>query len=216
MPLSLLLVVNSLFQICYDKLGASRANTACWQLVNRFVTICLQTCNNLCVFTRVYDSACTKNNREKLWNRSDKIKAENESSKLYARMCCVNMRMKIQMHKEKARFSRNPLSLWNRVKHYVHFVERIWRHPKGEPSSYPSQTVSDPLNKQVSVIDNRQWSQETNPFCFQRLRRRCSAGIAANRRHNVELSDSLSRTVAYVAKTPLPKICDVPDVKTRV
>ena len=56
MPSSLLQVVNSLFQTCYNKLGTSRANTTCWQLVNRFVTICLQTCNNLCVFTRVVAS----------------------------------------------------------------------------------------------------------------------------------------------------------------
>ena len=27
--------------------------TTCEQLVNRFVTTCLQTCDNLCVFTRV-------------------------------------------------------------------------------------------------------------------------------------------------------------------
>ena len=53
MPSSLLQVVNTLFQTCYNKLGTSSANTTCWQLVNRLVTICLQTCNNLCVFTRV-------------------------------------------------------------------------------------------------------------------------------------------------------------------
>ena len=55
MPSSLLQVVNNLFQTCYNKLGTSRANTTCWQLVNRLVTTCLQTCNNLCVFTRVSD-----------------------------------------------------------------------------------------------------------------------------------------------------------------
>jgi flagellar biosynthesis component FlhA len=36
-----------------QQLGTSSANTTCRQLVNRFVTTCLQTCNNLCVFTRV-------------------------------------------------------------------------------------------------------------------------------------------------------------------
>jgi hypothetical protein len=51
MPSSLLQVVNSVFQTSYNKLGTSSANTTCWQLVNRFVTTCLQTCNNLCVFT---------------------------------------------------------------------------------------------------------------------------------------------------------------------
>ena len=53
MPSSLLQVVNNLFQTCYNKLGTSSANTTCWQLVNRLVTTCLQTCNNLCVFTLV-------------------------------------------------------------------------------------------------------------------------------------------------------------------
>jgi hypothetical protein len=53
MPSSLLQVVNSLFQTCYNKLATSSANTTCWQLVNRFVTTCLQTCYKLCVFTRV-------------------------------------------------------------------------------------------------------------------------------------------------------------------
>ena len=52
---SLLQVVNNLFQTCDNKLGPSSANTTCWQLVNRLVTTCLQTCNNLCVFTRVVD-----------------------------------------------------------------------------------------------------------------------------------------------------------------
>ena len=54
MPSSLLQVVNNLFQTCHNKLGTSRANTTCWQLVNRLVTTCLQTWNNLCVFTLVY------------------------------------------------------------------------------------------------------------------------------------------------------------------
>ena len=49
MPSSLLQVVNNLFQTCYNKLGTSSANTTCWQLVNRLVTTCLQTCNNLCI-----------------------------------------------------------------------------------------------------------------------------------------------------------------------
>ena len=53
MSSSLLQVVNNFFQTCYNKLGTSSANTTCWQLVNRLVTTCLQTCNNLCVFTRV-------------------------------------------------------------------------------------------------------------------------------------------------------------------
>jgi hypothetical protein len=35
-----------------QQLGTSSANTICRQLVNRFVTTCLQTCNNLCVLTR--------------------------------------------------------------------------------------------------------------------------------------------------------------------
>jgi hypothetical protein len=52
----LLQVVNSLFQTCYNNWEqAVRA-----QLVdkNRFVTTCLLTCNNLCVFTCVvrYDT----------------------------------------------------------------------------------------------------------------------------------------------------------------
>jgi hypothetical protein len=40
-----------------QQLETSSANTTCRQLVNRFVTTCFQTCNNLCVFTcvsRVY------------------------------------------------------------------------------------------------------------------------------------------------------------------
>jgi hypothetical protein len=60
MPSSLLQVVNSLFQTCYNKLGTSSANTTCRQLVNRFVTTCLQTCYNLCVFTCVLDFYCTR------------------------------------------------------------------------------------------------------------------------------------------------------------
>ena len=52
MPSSLLQVVNNLFQTCCNKLGTSSANTTCWQLVNRLVTNCLQTCYNLFVFTR--------------------------------------------------------------------------------------------------------------------------------------------------------------------
>jgi hypothetical protein len=36
-----------------QQLGTSSAKTTCWQLVNRFVTTCLQTCNNLRVFTCV-------------------------------------------------------------------------------------------------------------------------------------------------------------------
>ena len=65
MPSSLLQVVNNLFQTCYNKLGTSSANTTCWQLVDRLVTICLQTCNNLCVFTRVVDVGPAKGLRSK-------------------------------------------------------------------------------------------------------------------------------------------------------
>jgi hypothetical protein len=55
---SLLQVVDSLCQTCYNNWEQAvrswvGANTTCRQLVNRFVTTCLQTCNNLCVFTRV-------------------------------------------------------------------------------------------------------------------------------------------------------------------
>ncbi len=53
MSSSLLQIVNSLYQTCCNNMGTSSANTTCWQLVNRFVTTCLQACNNLCVFTRV-------------------------------------------------------------------------------------------------------------------------------------------------------------------
>ena len=45
MSSSLLQVVNNLFQTCYNKSGTSSANTTCWQLENRLVTTCLQTCN---------------------------------------------------------------------------------------------------------------------------------------------------------------------------
>jgi hypothetical protein len=55
-PSSLLQVVNSLFQTCCNKLGTSSASTTCWQLVNRCVTTCLQTCYKLCVFTRAVSS----------------------------------------------------------------------------------------------------------------------------------------------------------------
>jgi hypothetical protein len=51
--LSLLQVVNSLFQFLLQQLGTSSATTTCRHLVNRFVTTCLQTCNNLYVFTCV-------------------------------------------------------------------------------------------------------------------------------------------------------------------
>jgi hypothetical protein len=51
MPSSLLQVVNSLFQTCYN--NWEQAVRTCWQPVNRFVTTYLQTCNNLCVFTCV-------------------------------------------------------------------------------------------------------------------------------------------------------------------
>jgi hypothetical protein len=58
-----------------QQLGTSSAKTTCWQLVNRFVTTCLQTCNNLCVFTCVGPDSpisCFKDScgREKLaWIR---------------------------------------------------------------------------------------------------------------------------------------------------
>ena len=68
MPSSLLQVVNSLFQTCYNKLGTSSANTTCWQLVNRFVTTCLQTCYNLCVFTCVPNTTYTRKNAQVVTN----------------------------------------------------------------------------------------------------------------------------------------------------
>ena len=51
MSSSLLQVVNNLFQTCYNTQGTSSANTTCWQLVNRLVTTCLQTCNNVQLFS---------------------------------------------------------------------------------------------------------------------------------------------------------------------
>jgi hypothetical protein len=68
MPSSLLQIVNSLFQTCYNKLGTSSVKTTCWQLVNRLVTTCLQTCYKLCVFTCVgelivYMWKCTSCNK---------------------------------------------------------------------------------------------------------------------------------------------------------
>ena len=54
MPSSLLQVVNSLLQTCYNNWNKQCEYNLSRQLVNRFVTTCLQTCNNLCVFTRVY------------------------------------------------------------------------------------------------------------------------------------------------------------------
>ena len=41
-----------------QQLGTSSAKTTCRQLVNRFVTTCLQTCDNLCVCTYVQDLSC--------------------------------------------------------------------------------------------------------------------------------------------------------------
>jgi hypothetical protein len=67
MASSLLQVVNSLFQTCYNKLGTSSANTTCWQLVNRLVTTCLQTCNNLCVFM------CVTSAKTTCWRLVDKL-----------------------------------------------------------------------------------------------------------------------------------------------
>ena len=70
MPSSLLQVVKQLVPNSLQQLGTSSANTTCQQLVSRFVTTCLQTCNNLCVFTwflRVYDyksSMKTRANRQ--------------------------------------------------------------------------------------------------------------------------------------------------------
>jgi hypothetical protein len=46
-------VPNLLQQLA--ELGTSSAKTACRKLVNRFVTTCLQTCNNLCIFTCVHE-----------------------------------------------------------------------------------------------------------------------------------------------------------------
>ncbi len=53
MPSCLLQVVKQLVTYLLQQHGASSANTTCWQLVNRFVATCLQTCDSLCVFTRV-------------------------------------------------------------------------------------------------------------------------------------------------------------------
>ena len=53
MPSSLLQVANSLFQTCYNN-WEQAVRRGYRRLVNRFVTICLQTCKNLCVFT--YDA----------------------------------------------------------------------------------------------------------------------------------------------------------------
>ena len=58
LPSSFSQVVNNLFQTCCNKLETSSANTTCWQLVNRLITTCLQTCNSLCIFTRVYNFHC--------------------------------------------------------------------------------------------------------------------------------------------------------------
>ena len=44
MPLSLLQVVNNLFQTCYSKSGTSSAKTTCYQLVNRLLTTCVFLC----------------------------------------------------------------------------------------------------------------------------------------------------------------------------
>ncbi len=59
MSSSLLQVVNSLFQTCCNNMGTSSENTTCWQLLNRFVTTCLQTCYNLCVFMRGSEYSAT-------------------------------------------------------------------------------------------------------------------------------------------------------------
>ena len=69
MASSLLQDVNNLFQTCYNKSGTSSANTTCWQLVNRLVTTCLQTCNNLCVFTRVVVFALLVTSCQQVWNK---------------------------------------------------------------------------------------------------------------------------------------------------
>ena len=60
MPSSLLQVVNNLFETCHNKLGTSSANTSCGQLVNRLVTTCLQTCNNLRVHNISYSQVLVR------------------------------------------------------------------------------------------------------------------------------------------------------------
>ena len=59
------------------QLGTSSANTTCCrQLVNRFVTTCLQTCNNLCVFTCV--RGCVEASfPDRLFNRNMEISFHN-------------------------------------------------------------------------------------------------------------------------------------------
>ena len=46
-------LVTTWFPNLLQQLGTSSANTTCRQLVKRFVTTCLQTCNNLYLFTCV-------------------------------------------------------------------------------------------------------------------------------------------------------------------
>ena len=75
MPSSWLQVVNNLFQTYHNKLGTSSANTTCWQLVNRLVTTCLQTCNNLCVFTRV---GCAERSKTRLGTSFDERTTESQ------------------------------------------------------------------------------------------------------------------------------------------
>jgi hypothetical protein len=55
MPSSLLykLLTTCSKHVIIQQLGTNSANTTCRQFLNRFVTTCLQTCNNLCVLTCV-------------------------------------------------------------------------------------------------------------------------------------------------------------------
>jgi hypothetical protein len=51
--IKLVTICQQLVPNLLQQLGTSSANTTCRQLLNRFVTPCLQTCNNLCVVTCV-------------------------------------------------------------------------------------------------------------------------------------------------------------------
>jgi hypothetical protein len=51
----------------WQQLVTISANTTCRQLVNRFVTTCLQTCNNLCVFTCKFEGIIFVPYSHNLW-----------------------------------------------------------------------------------------------------------------------------------------------------
>jgi hypothetical protein len=55
-----LLLVNSLSQTCYNKLGTRSANTTCRQLVNRLVCRLVTTCAFLCVYNVVPTTLSTR------------------------------------------------------------------------------------------------------------------------------------------------------------